>query len=40
MTFEAATTLTLTGCDRLYTEDLNASQRFGGVEIINPFAHA
>ena len=25
------------GCDRLYSEDLNARQRFGSVEIVNPF---
>lgn len=25
------------GCDRLYTEDLNAGQRFGPVTIVNPF---
>jgi predicted nucleic acid-binding protein len=25
------------GCDRLYTEDLNPRQRFGSVEICNPF---
>jgi predicted nucleic acid-binding protein len=27
------------GCDRLYSEDLNPGQRFGGVEVINPFSH-
>ena len=27
-----------TGCDRLYSEDLNAGQRFGGLEVVNPFA--
>jgi predicted nucleic acid-binding protein len=26
------------GCDRLYSEDLNAGQRFGALEIVNPFA--
>jgi predicted nucleic acid-binding protein len=25
------------GCDRLYSEDLNGRQRFGSVEIVNPF---
>jgi predicted nucleic acid-binding protein len=25
------------GCDRLYTEDLNPGQRFGMVQIVNPF---
>lgn len=25
------------GCDRLYSEDLNAGQRFGPLVIINPF---
>jgi predicted nucleic acid-binding protein len=25
-------------CDRLYSEDLNAGQRIGGVLIVNPFA--
>jgi len=25
------------GCERLYTEDLNAGQRFGSVLIVNPF---
>lgn len=25
------------GCDRLYTEDLNAGQRFGPVQVVNPF---
>ena len=25
------------GCDQLYTEDLNAGQRFGSVVVINPF---
>ena len=24
------------GCDRLYSEDLNHGQRFGGLEIVNP----
>jgi predicted nucleic acid-binding protein len=24
-------------CDRLYTEDLNAGQRVGGVTLVNPF---
>jgi predicted nucleic acid-binding protein len=26
------------GCDRLYSEDLNAGQRFGSVVVVNPFA--
>lgn len=26
------------GCDRLYSEDLNAGQRFGSVLVVNPFA--
>lgn len=26
------------GCDRLYAEGLNPRQRFGSVEIVNPFA--
>jgi predicted nucleic acid-binding protein len=26
------------GCQRLYSEDLNPGQRFGAVEIVNPFA--
>lgn len=25
------------GCTKLYTEDLNAGQMIGGVEIVNPF---
>lgn len=25
------------GCDRLYTEDLQHGQRFGGLRIVNPF---
>lgn len=25
-------------CDVLYTEDLNAGQRFGALEVVNPFA--
>jgi predicted nucleic acid-binding protein len=25
------------GCQRLYSEDLNPGQRFGAVEIVNPF---
>jgi predicted nucleic acid-binding protein len=28
------------GCDRLYSEDLNAGQRFGDLVIVNPFAAA
>jgi predicted nucleic acid-binding protein len=28
------------GCDRLYSEDLNAGQRFGSVVIVNPFKTA
>lgn len=28
------------GCDRLYTEDLNHGQRFDSVLIVNPFKHA
>lgn len=26
------------GCDRLYSEDLNAGQRFGSVVVVNPFS--
>jgi predicted nucleic acid-binding protein len=26
------------GCERLYSEDLNAGQRFGSLVIVNPFA--
>jgi predicted nucleic acid-binding protein len=26
------------GCDRLYSEDLNAGQFYGGVTVVNPFA--
>ena len=25
-------------CDLLYSEDLNPRQRFGSVEVVNPFA--
>jgi predicted nucleic acid-binding protein len=25
------------GCDRLYSEDLNAGQRYGSVVVVNPF---
>lgn len=25
------------GCDRLYSEDLNAGQKFGTVTVVNPF---
>jgi predicted nucleic acid-binding protein len=25
------------GCDRLYSEDLNAGQKFGAVTVVNPF---
>ena len=25
------------GCDKLYSEDMNAGQRFGSVVIVNPF---
>ncbi|MGA7124557.1 MAG: PIN domain-containing protein [Polyangiaceae bacterium] len=28
------------GCDRLYSEDLNAGQRFGDMVVVNPFAAA
>lgn len=28
------------GCDTLYTEDLQAGQRFGDLEVVNPFASA
>ena len=28
----------LSGCDVLYTEDLNSGQRIGGITIRNPFA--
>jgi predicted nucleic acid-binding protein len=27
------------GCDKLYSEDLNAGQRFGSLVIVNPFKH-
>ena len=26
------------GCDRLYSEDLNAGQKFGSLVVVNPFA--
>ena len=26
------------GCDRLYSEDLNAGQKFGSLVVLNPFA--
>ncbi|HEY6506826.1 MAG TPA: PIN domain-containing protein [Vicinamibacterales bacterium] len=26
------------GCERLYSEDLNDGQRFGAVQVVNPFA--
>lgn len=26
------------GCDRLYSEDLNAGQKFGALVVVNPFA--
>jgi predicted nucleic acid-binding protein len=26
------------GCDKLYSEDMNAGQRFGSLVIVNPFA--
>ena len=26
------------GCPTLYSEDLNALQQFGGVQVINPYA--
>jgi predicted nucleic acid-binding protein len=26
------------GCERLYSEDLNAGQRFGALVVVNPFA--
>jgi predicted nucleic acid-binding protein len=26
------------GCDRLYSEDLNAGQSFGAMLVVNPFA--
>ena len=26
------------GCDRLYSEDLNAGQKFGPLVVVNPFA--
>ena len=26
------------GCDILYSEDLNAGQRYGGVQVVDPFA--
>lgn len=25
------------GCDKLYSEDMNAGQRFGPVVLVNPF---
>jgi predicted nucleic acid-binding protein len=28
------------GCDRLYSEDMNAGQRFGSVVVVNPFARS
>ena len=28
------------GWERLYSEDLNAGQRFGSVVVVNPFAEA
>jgi predicted nucleic acid-binding protein len=28
------------GCERLYSEDMNAGQRFGSVTIVNPFKPA
>jgi predicted nucleic acid-binding protein len=28
----------VSGCDTLYSEDLNAGQRFGSVVVLNPFA--
>ncbi len=28
----------LAGCDVLYSEDLQAGRRFGGVRVVNPFA--
>lgn len=28
------------GCDRLYSEDLNAGQRFGAMVVVNPFGAA
>jgi predicted nucleic acid-binding protein len=28
------------GCDCLYSEDLNAGQRFGSVVLVNPFQRA
>jgi len=27
-------------CDRLYSEDMNPGQRFGGMEVVNPFKSA
>jgi predicted nucleic acid-binding protein len=29
-----------TGCDRLYSEDLNPGQKFGAVTVVNPFKRA
>jgi predicted nucleic acid-binding protein len=26
------------GCERLYSEDLNPGQRFGSLVVVNPFA--
>jgi predicted nucleic acid-binding protein len=28
------------GCDRLYSEDMNAGQRFGSVVVVNPFVRS
>ena len=28
------------GCDKLYTEDLNAGQHIGSVTIVNPFSRS
>jgi predicted nucleic acid-binding protein len=30
----------VSGCDVLYTEDMNVGQRFGGVAVVNPFLTA
>jgi predicted nucleic acid-binding protein len=29
-----------TGCDTLYSEDMNSGQRFGSVTVVNPFKRA
>jgi predicted nucleic acid-binding protein len=29
-----------TGCDTVFSEDLNDGQDYGGVRVVNPFVHA